>query len=150
MVAAQPDPKSLVDRLNSWAIADIAIDPAQFRPCRSRVLPTKVKKLAALLHKAHGTLIAENASEEEVPAQEVSDFDPTRDCAYTHYGEERDTHPESTATMAFARAYFAGRTIQLAKGEGGDGGAYPFTFDWLVALDPHTRVVFSFIWNLQD
>jgi hypothetical protein len=150
MVTPRPDPKTLVDRLNSWAIADIAIDPAQSRPCRSSALPKKVKKLAALLHKSHRDLITELASEENAPAQEVSDFDPTSDCVYTSYGEERDTHPESIATMAFARAYFAGRTVQVAGGEGGDGGAYPFTFDWLVALDPQSRVVFSFIWNLQD
>jgi hypothetical protein len=150
MMTIRRDPDELVKRLNAWAAIDIGVEPAQFRSCTRKSVPTKVSEIAGLIHESHGTLLLKTETEDTVDVFDERNFDPTADWTYTAYGDKRDTDPESVATMTFVRAYFASRQVHVASGQGASEPGYEFEFDWIVAIDPQDKIAFSFIRNLED
>ena len=62
------------------------------------------------------------------------------------------TNPTASSSKAKAAAkdFFLGRLVDVIEGHGSDPGAYEFEFDFAIALDTKTGLIFSFVWNLQD
>ena len=59
-------------------------------------------------------------------------------------------HPATLKAKAAAKEFFLGRPVDVIEGHGSDPGAYEFEFDFAIALDTKTGLIFSFVWNLQD
>lgn len=143
------DAIELTRRLNDWAALDIPLNPAQVAACAVIELPLDMTDLTALIDPPHRDFIRQHQRDAVTREQTIA-FDPTAYCRYTRYGEERDVAPASLAVRRLARDYFANRPVQLARGQGRSEDAYPFRFEWLIALDPANSGIFSFIFNLQD
>ena len=136
--AAESD---LVDAVNALAQADIGIAAAAYTACVLDRLPATRSALLPQLPADHRRLIGECARGRMRVTRRTRDFD------LLGLIEEPAERP---AAAAVVRAFFALRSVDVATGVGLSDGPYPIRFDWVVVLDPRSRMLVSFVVNCRD
>jgi hypothetical protein len=141
--AVGKDAEQLVERINGWAYCDIPRDPAQVAKTKAERLPKTFPAVLKLVSGPHHELISQLNSGQMSRFTETDGFDPTEFCEY---------HGTDAGVRRLAKRYFAGKTVEIAQGQGANNRPeeYDFVFDWLVVLEPQAGLIFTFVFNLQD
>ena len=136
--------KNLADKINGLALTDVSVTPARFTWRTLSRLPDDLKEILGLLPGEHQEFIRENLDGESKFLRGVPDFDLTH---LLHYHDEENENAESV--LGYVKTFFQGRPVDVAQGKGHVKRSFPFTFDWVVVLDPENKVLYSFILNAE-
>lgn len=131
--------------LNSWIDSEIPITPFRVLVVpRLERLPLSYESLLTFLPAQHQSLLAEFADEtERFEAEKGFNL-------FERYADRARSREASPKRAAAARRYFANRSLEVVEGTGLFGDPYWISFDWLVALDRESHLLFSFILNQSD
>lgn len=141
--------RAVVEGVNALVPSDVGINAAASVPTTLERMPASRADLLPLLPQEHRQLIEECVRGRLRMKRGVMAFDPLElldEPADETADGGRDTAGEAT----LIREFFSNRRVDVATGTGLSEGPYPISFDWAVALDPHTHTIFSFVLNCRD
>jgi haloalkane dehalogenase len=149
LTPAQQPAADLVRAFNDWAQNDLDIAPAAVTHCSRQSLPDDPRELMRLIPEAHRTFFDQAAGPDFqtldfTPARTTEGFDPTADIL-----PPPEDSPAGQQAQSKPTAYFNSRPITLIQATGTDTAA-DLTITLLIALDPQSSQLFTFITALSD
>lgn len=142
-----PAARAVVEAVNALVPSDIGLDAAAITTCGLDRLPGSLAEILPLLPRAHRSLIEDCAHGRLRVKHREEAFSPLD---LLDEPAEIDSEAVQRSAAEPVRDFFAGRPVDVATGAGLSEGAYPIAFDWVVALDPRTHTIFSFVLNCRD
>jgi len=126
------DPEVLKELINGFAYCDIGSDDtiALYNKTNLKKLPSSIKKTIRLAGQINGDFILKEKKGRSKIYHHVKNYDITKKL---HYYDTDSPNKESI--LNYAKGYFENRLVDVAEGQGGYRGDYPFKFDWIIILD---------------